>query len=83
MARPQGIFGAEITRSAGLKSGTLYPLLLRLEDAGWLISEWEVEEAPELGRPRRRIYRVTALGQREARHAAKQVHEVIGRLRWT
>ena len=55
--------GAEIARQTALFTGTLYPLLLRLEGAGWLSSEWEAGDPKELGRPRRRFYSVTAKGQ--------------------
>ena len=67
MADPKAkISGAEITRDAHIKSGTLYPILARLEKAGWLASDWERAEASALGRPRRRLYRITAAGQRAA-----------------
>ena len=58
--------GAEIARSTKLASGTLYPILLRLEEAGWVESRWETEDPHELGRPRRRFYRVTGAGARRA-----------------
>lgn len=54
--------GWEIQRITGLFTGTLYPLLMRLEDAGWLTSEWEVLDPSEAGRPRRRYYSMTAKG---------------------
>lgn len=59
--------GVEISRSTGLASGTLYPILFRLEDAGWLYSEWEGVAASQVKRPRRRFYRMTALGEVGAR----------------
>lgn len=61
-----GSSGAELSRDCGLPSGTLYPILLRLEDAGWLSSVWEASEATELGRPRRRFYTLTPEGRRGA-----------------
>src|SRR5258708_30598518 len=61
-----GLSGAEITRTTRLASGTLYPILFRLEAAGWLESEWE-EVSPTLARrPRRRLYRMTGVGQKSA-----------------
>lgn len=60
-------FGLELTRAAKLKSGTIYPILARLEHAGWLESRWEAEDASSLGRPRRRLYRLTGLGEGRAR----------------
>jgi PadR family transcriptional regulator PadR len=45
--------------------GTLYKALDRMERAGLLQSRWEDPDvAAEQGRPRRRLYRVTAAGQR-------------------
>ncbi len=74
--------GVEIGRVAKLASGTLYPILLRLEAAGWLESRWEVEDPKELGRPRRRFYRVTGVGERKARAAVKDLEPGFGRLSW-
>ena len=34
--------GYELSRITGLKSGTLYPILLRLHDEGWLEAKWEL-----------------------------------------
>ena len=47
--------------------GTLYKALGRLEEFGLLSSRWE-EAAPE-GRPRRRLYELTAQGVRAAEQA--------------
>jgi PadR family transcriptional regulator, regulatory protein PadR len=59
--------GSEISRSTGLASGTLYPILFRLEEAGWLESEWEEVLPALVKRPRRRLYRMTGLGEANAR----------------
>ena len=56
--------GADILRTSGLFSGTLYPILMRLEDAGWLRSRWEEIDPSDVGRPRRRFYRLTGVGRR-------------------
>lgn len=72
--------GAELSKRTGLKSGTLYPLLLRLEQAGWLASEWEAGEPQVLGRPRRRFYRVTGVGAARAREKAAEQAALFGRL---
>jgi hypothetical protein len=53
--RASGASGAVIAKETGLASGSLYPILKRLEDAGWLSSEWEKGDPSELGRPRRRF----------------------------
>ena len=61
--------GSALMKALGLSSGTLYPILMRFEDAGLLDSEWESETPQALGRPRRRLYTMTGKGQRVAREA--------------
>jgi PadR family transcriptional regulator, regulatory protein PadR len=63
--------GYSLAQELGLKSGTLYPILMRLADQGLLESAWELD--PPLGRPARHVYRVTAEGMRAA---AALVHEI-------
>jgi PadR family transcriptional regulator, regulatory protein PadR len=77
-----GLSGAEIGRATGLLSGTLYPILMRLEQAGWLESKWEEDEPHKLGRPRRRLYRITGLGVKSVRAACGEVTAAIGGLSW-
>jgi len=67
--------GADVHKRSRLASGTLYPILLRLESAGWLISHWETVDPVEAGRPRRRLYRLTPNGLARA----SAVFESIGR----
>jgi len=74
--------GADIGRTARLPSGTLYPILLRLESAGWLESRWETDDPTALGRPRRRLYRVTGIGARKAKAAFKELAPGFGRIAW-
>jgi DNA-binding PadR family transcriptional regulator len=57
-------YGYDISRSTGLKSGTLYPILMRLADRSLLDTAWEAVEA---GRPPRHMYKLTADGLRYAR----------------
>ena len=54
--------GADVHKRSGLASGTLYPILLRLESAGWFESRWENIDPVTAGRPRRRLYRLTPNG---------------------
>lgn len=54
--------GADVQKRSGLASGTLYPILLRLEGAGWFASRWESVDPVTAGRPRRRLYRLTPGG---------------------
>jgi PadR family transcriptional regulator PadR len=62
----EGRSGAELSKETGISSGTLYPLLQRLEQAGWVTSAWEQIDPSEVGRPRRRYYTLSALGQSRA-----------------
>ncbi len=83
MSRTQDeISGAEIARSTKLASGTLYPILLRLEEAGWVESRWETEDPHELGRPRRRLYQVTGVGLRRARSAFRELVLPLKEFAW-
>jgi len=54
--------GADVQKRCAIASGTLYPILLRLEAAGWFVSRWEEIDPVEVGRPRRRLYRLTSTG---------------------
>jgi PadR family transcriptional regulator PadR len=66
MERPRSWrHGYDLSTETSLKSGTLYPVLMRLSDRGFLDSKWEPSEAP--GRPPRRSYRLTAKGAAFAR----------------
>ena len=78
----QGRSGAEMSRALGISLGTLYPLLARLESAGWLNSEWEMTDPSEVGRPRRRFYRLTGLGQTRASRALAELQTAPGVLAW-
>jgi DNA-binding PadR family transcriptional regulator len=74
--------GAEIARITNIGSGTLYPILQRLENAGWLKSEWESVEPSEAGRPRRRLYKLTGQGQNKATQALGELQTSPGVLAW-
>jgi DNA-binding PadR family transcriptional regulator len=74
--------GADITKKAKVFTGSLYPILIRLEGAGWLSSHWEDIDPREAGRPRRRYYRLTAHGQRQATEAFNELGFVGGRFAW-
>jgi PadR family transcriptional regulator, regulatory protein PadR len=55
-------WGYDLAKRADIKSGVLYPILARMEGAGWLTSSWE---DPQGSYPRRRVYQVTEDGRRE------------------
>jgi PadR family transcriptional regulator, regulatory protein PadR len=83
LIRPTGgLSGAEIARSTGLPSGTLYPILFRLEKSGWLSSHWEEVIPSEVKRPRRRLYQITALGQSASRSAFREHLPSPSQLAW-
>jgi len=52
--------GYALASQTGLKSGTLYPILIRLADRGLVEACWQ--EEPQPGRPRRHLYRLTPGG---------------------
>src|SRR5215813_13121085 len=62
--------GYDLAKETSLKSGTLYPILVRLADRGLVESCWE-EEQPA-GRPRRHLYRLTTDGLAAATAALAQ-----------
>ena len=74
--------GADIRRMTGLQSGSLYPILFRLEEAGWLTSRWEEGNPSELRRPRKRLYQISGAGVDAARAAARNLSEKMGALLW-
>jgi PadR family transcriptional regulator, regulatory protein PadR len=51
-------YGLELSESAGLATGTIHPILARLEKTGWVRSRWEQIDPKQQGRPRRRYYRL-------------------------
>ncbi len=59
--------GYELAKETGLRSGTLYPVLIRLADRGLVEACWEDEQPA--GRPRRHLYRLTPDGLAAARAA--------------
>jgi PadR family transcriptional regulator PadR len=68
--------GYALAGQTGLKSGTLYPILIRLADRGLVEACWQEEPAP--GRPRRHLYRLTAAGLASASGALASVSEALG-----
>lgn len=66
-------YGREIVEIVGLKSGSLYPILRRLEQRGFLESSWEpYADALAAGRRPRRLYRLNL-------DAADRVHDALTR----
>jgi len=55
-------YGLEISHAVGFPSGTIHPILARLETIGWLESEWEEIDPRAAKRPRRRYYSLSKRG---------------------
>jgi len=66
-APEEDAYGFTLSQAAGIKTGTLYPVLQRLVVEGWLSSHWEELDEHAAGRRRRRYYRLTPEGERNAR----------------
>ncbi|MFI9027238.1 PadR family transcriptional regulator [Streptomyces sp. NPDC053560] len=60
------LHGFAVAQAAGKATGSVYPILARMEQAGWLESHWEAEH-PTPGRPRRRFYELSPEGLSNAR----------------
>lgn len=58
--------GADMNRSLGVKTGTLYPLLARFEEEGWIKRHWEKISPVEVCRPARHLIKITKKGQKKA-----------------
>lgn len=69
-------YGYDLLSKSGLRSGSLYPILLRLAARGFLEARWE-EPMPQ-GRPPRHLYRLTPAG-RELASRRKTVSAVRAR----
>ena len=61
-------YGYDISRDTGLKSGTLYPILMRMAERELLDTSWETVEE---GKPPRHLYRLTPEGMQFAREHRK------------
>jgi DNA-binding PadR family transcriptional regulator len=67
-------YGLDLMQATGLASGTLYPILHRLQESGWLAAAWEEIDPSALGRPARRYYRLTGTGVEQGRQALAELH---------
>ena len=71
--------GYALAKQTGLKSGTLYPILIRLADRGLVEACWEEEPVP--GRPRRHLYRLTPDGLASAAAALAEAELAATKVR--
>ncbi len=65
-------WGYELSKRSGVRSGVLYPILLRMLDEGWLVDGWEDPAEAGRKRPPRRYYELTGEGQAELTAVLKQ-----------
>ena len=79
----QELAGSDIRKFTDIGAGTLYPILARLEKAGWVESHWEDVDPSKEGRPRKRFYRLTGIGETKSRRALKDtLRGFTGDLSW-
>ncbi len=62
LADADWLYGLELAERTGLKSGSLYPILIRLDERGLLESRWIEPSSP--GRPPRHAYRIMPAGRK-------------------
>ena len=82
MALARGVrHGFDVIDATGLPSGTVYPILRRMEDAGMVRSRWEpVERARKEARPPRRYYELTGAGADAGKEARRRVPDAAAAL---
>jgi len=69
-------YGLDLMQVTGHPSGTLYPILARLERAGWVDARWE-DVDPSAARPARRYYRLTSDGASSARRELAALYQYL------
>ena len=74
------VFGLELIESLGQPAGTIYPILMRLEEIGWIQGEWESYERKDKGRRRRRYYDLTKEGKTEGKKYLKNGIKELSKL---
>src|SRR5262245_50452504 len=70
-------YGLELMKATGMPSGSLYPVLARLEHAGWVRSSREQIDPVVEGRPARRYYELTPDGLVAARYELAALAEQL------
>jgi PadR family transcriptional regulator PadR len=70
-------YGRAIIATTGLKSGTVYPILGRLEASGWITGEWEPIDPAHKGRPARRYYEMTDTGRTDGARALTELTDQL------
>ncbi len=75
------VWGMLVIKRTGRPAGSIYPILERLEAAGWASSSWESDS--ERAGPRRRHYELTEEGAQAARSALARVEATARRRQWS
>jgi PadR family transcriptional regulator PadR len=76
-------YGGVLMKETGLASGSLYPILDRLERGGLIVGTWEDLDPAEAGRPRRREYVLTPPGRATAEAEVRAMQKQLRfRLAW-
>lgn len=70
------VYGLEVARATGLESGTVAPILVRLEAHGLATGRWEDVDPAVAGRPRRRYWRLTDAGRDLTNGVAERLQRV-------
>ena len=70
-------YGLAVSRTFGLPTGSVYPIMTRLEIAGWISSAWEDIDESAQGRRRRRYYWLTEQGATCARHEVERARHLL------
>ncbi len=78
LARSEWRYGYDLSRETGLKSGTLYPILVRMTERKWLDARWEHPDGE--GKPRH-MYRLTAPGRSAARAFLEKANAATRKLK--
>lgn len=73
-------YGLDLMRATGQPSGTMYPILTRLQRAGWVEASWEEIDPVREGRPPRRYYRLTPDGVASARGELAALRQRLNRV---
>lgn len=72
------LHGFALAKAARRPTGSVYLILSRLEEAGWVESHWEQENDHSEGRPRRRLYHLTPDGLAASRQTLAERRKTPG-----
>lgn len=76
LSSDEAVWGLRIVKQCGRPTGSVYPILERLERSGWITSRWD-DDATRPG-PRRRLYELTGEGRAAAIQATATLRQRAG-----